>query len=62
VKGRLAVLGTSFTQNLLADEREWFMELAEEDLEGLPDFVIAARAAAGEEKGRGGPSSRCRAR
>jgi peptidyl-dipeptidase Dcp len=55
VKGRLAVLGTSFAQNLLADEREWFMELAEEDLEGLPDFVVAAARAAGEEKGAGGP-------
>jgi peptidyl-dipeptidase Dcp len=56
VKGRLAVLGTSFTQNLLADERDWFMELAEEDLEGLPDFVVAdAARAAGEEKGAGGP-------
>ena len=48
---RLAVLGTSFTQNLLADERAWFMELSEADLEGLPDFVIAAAKAAGEEKG-----------
>ncbi|MCG6902464.1 MAG: peptidase M3, partial [Rhodobacter sp.] len=55
VKERLAVLGTEFTQNLLADEREWFMELAETDLEGLPDFVIASARAAGEEKGAGGP-------
>jgi peptidyl-dipeptidase Dcp len=29
VKARLAELGTQFTQNLLADERDWFMELAE---------------------------------
>ncbi|HAR50282.1 MAG TPA: peptidase M3, partial [Roseovarius nubinhibens] len=43
---RLAELGTSFTQNLLADEAGWHMELGEEDLEGLPDFVVkAARAA-----------------
>ena len=55
VKERLAVLGTQFTQNLLADERSWFMELTEADLEGLPDFVIASARAAGEEKGRGGP-------
>ena len=49
VKSRLAVLGTEFTQNLLADERAWFMELAEADLESLPDFVVAsARAAAAE--------------
>lgn len=55
IKGRLATLGTQFTQNLLADERDWFMELQEDDLEGLPDFVIAAARAAGEEKGADGP-------
>ena len=55
IKARLAVLGTEFTQNLLADEREWFMPLSEEDLEGLPDFVIDAARAAGEEKGADGP-------
>ena len=26
IKARLASLGTSFTQNLLADERDWFMD------------------------------------
>ncbi|MQQ09733.1 peptidase M3 [Epibacterium sp. SM1979] len=55
IKSRLATLGTNFTQNLLADERDWFMELSEDDLEGLPDFVIAAARAAGEEKGAAGP-------
>lgn len=55
VKSRLAVLGTQFSQNLLADERDWFMPLAEADLVGLPDFVVAAARAAGEEKAAGGP-------
>lgn len=55
VKARLAVLGTQFSQNLLADEREWFMPLTEADLEGLPDFAIAAARAAGAEKGQSGP-------
>ncbi|MBO9406301.1 M3 family metallopeptidase [Shimia sp. R9_1] len=55
IKSRLAVLGTEFTQNLLADERDWFMPLAEADLEGLPDFVVDAARAAGEEKEAGGP-------
>ena len=55
VKGRLSVLGTEFTQNLLADERSWFMELGEKDLIGLPDFVVATARAAGEEKKAGGP-------
>ncbi|WP_172298815.1 M3 family metallopeptidase [Pseudoruegeria sp. HB172150] len=56
VKERLAVLGTQFTQNLLADERGWFMELDEADLEGLPEFVLASARAAGEEKGVDGPA------
>jgi len=55
VKGRLAVLGTQFTQNLLADERSWFMELEPTDLEGLPDFVVASAHAAGKEKAVDGP-------
>ncbi|MEL5876423.1 M3 family metallopeptidase [Cereibacter sphaeroides] len=55
VKARLAVLGTTFSQNLLADERDWTMALAEEDLEGLPDFVIETARAAGAERGAGGP-------
>ncbi|MFW8594362.1 M3 family metallopeptidase [Cribrihabitans neustonicus] len=55
IKGRLAALGTQFTQNLLADEREWMLPLSEADLEGLPDFVVRSARAAGEEKGAGGP-------
>ena len=55
IKGRLAVLGTQFTQNLLADERSWFMKLEEGDLVGLPEFVVDAARAAGEEKEAGGP-------
>lgn len=55
VKSRLAVLGTTFSQNLLADEREWFLELSEDDLAGLPDFVVASARAAGVEKGTRGP-------
>lgn len=55
VKARLAVLGTQFSQNLLADERSWYMDLAEADLEGLPDFVVQAARAAGQERGLTGP-------
>ncbi|MGD9293438.1 MAG: M3 family metallopeptidase [Roseobacter sp.] len=55
IKARLAVLGTEFTQNLLADERDWFMPLGEDDLDGLPDFVVDAARAAGTEKGAKGP-------
>ncbi len=53
VKARLAVLGTQFGQNLLADERSWYMELAEADLAALPGFVQDAARAAGVEKGLG---------
>ncbi len=52
---RLSVLSTQFVQNLLADESSWFMELSEEDLDGLPDFVVTAARAAGQEKGASGP-------
>ena len=55
VKSRLAVLGTQFGQNVLAEERDWFMALDEADLEGLPEFVVASARAAGAEKGAGGP-------
>ncbi len=55
VKSRLAVLGTQFTQNLLADEAGWSMALDEGDLEGLPDFLVAAARAAGKDMGQDGP-------
>ncbi|MGL5008401.1 MAG: M3 family metallopeptidase, partial [Paracoccaceae bacterium] len=53
VMSELAVRGTAFSQNLLADERAWFMELGEGDLEGLPEFVVDAARAAGAERGLG---------
>lgn len=56
IKARLATLGTEFTQNLLADERDWSMALSEADLEGLPGFVVDAARAAGREKGADGPA------
>ncbi|WP_281825976.1 M3 family metallopeptidase [Jannaschia rubra] len=55
VKSRLATLGTAFAQNLLADERSWFLDLSEDDLDGLPEFVKAAARAAGKERDRPGP-------
>ncbi|MBW4973550.1 M3 family metallopeptidase [Roseovarius mucosus] len=51
IMARLAELGTAFTQNLLADEAGWHMELSEADLEGLPDFLVDAARLAGREKG-----------
>lgn len=51
---RLASLGTRFSQNVLRDERDWAMQLGEEDLAGLPDWLIAACAEAARERGREG--------
>ena len=51
IMARLSELGTSFTQNLLADEAGWFMELDDQSLENLPEFLISAAREAGREKG-----------
>src|SRR3954464_3612412 len=48
---RLATLGTSFSQNVLADEQSYVMPLGEDDLGGLPDFARAAARGAAEERG-----------
>ncbi|MGR3290852.1 MAG: M3 family metallopeptidase, partial [Paracoccaceae bacterium] len=52
---RLSVLSTDFVQNLLADEKDWSMDLGADDLDGLPNFVITAATAAGQEKSAPGP-------
>ncbi|MCY4305699.1 MAG: M3 family metallopeptidase [Aestuariivita sp.] len=51
IKMRLAALGTEFAQNLLADERDWYMELSEEDLIDLPEFMVESARTAGHLKG-----------
>jgi peptidyl-dipeptidase Dcp len=52
---RLAELGTAFGQNVLADEQDYRLVLdGDDDLAGLPDFVIDAARAAGEERGLSG--------
>lgn len=51
IMARLAELGTQFTQNLLADEAGWHMELDDQALETLPDFLKTAAYDAGREKG-----------
>ena len=54
INERLASLGTRFSQNVLADEKSFAMELEETDLAGLPDFARAAAGAAATERGRPG--------
>ena len=49
---RLATLGTTFSQNVLADEQAYALVLeSEDDLAGLPDFVRQAARAAATERG-----------
>ncbi len=55
VSQRLATLGTSFSQNVLADESAWELVLENKnDLAGLPDFLVSAAASAAESKGHDG--------
>jgi len=48
---RLASLGTTFGQNVLADEQSYVMPLGDDDLAGLPDFARAAARGAADERG-----------
>ncbi|MDI6028879.1 M3 family metallopeptidase [Corticibacterium sp. UT-5YL-CI-8] len=50
----LSMLGTTFGQNVLGDEKEWVLFLDESDLTGLPDFLKSAMAQAAESRDRKG--------
>ena len=51
INERLATLGTTFSQNVLADERDYALVLeTNEDLAGLPDSLISSMGAAAEER------------
>ena len=52
---RMATLGTEFAQNVLADEQDTVLPLAEADLDGLPDFARAAAAETAKERGLAAP-------
>lgn len=55
INERLATLGTTFSQNVLADECDYALILeTDEDLAGLPDFLISGMRAAAEERGHVG--------
>ncbi len=52
IKQRLAALTTSFSQNVLVDEKAFELPLhSTADLDGLPDFTVAAAAEAAREHG-----------
>lgn len=54
INEQLAQLGTSFSHHLLGDEQDWFLELGEDDREGLPESFVAAAQAAAAERGMPG--------
>ncbi|QCI69261.1 M3 family metallopeptidase [Phreatobacter stygius] len=54
VTERLATLGTQFAQNVLKDEATWTLQLAEADLEGLPDYLVSALHQAASDRGLDG--------
>ena len=54
INEELSSLGIAFSQNVLADEKEWVMFLGADDLAGLPDFLKSAMAGAAAERGRAG--------
>jgi peptidyl-dipeptidase Dcp len=55
INEQLASLGAKFGQNVLADEKSWFLILGDEaDLAGLPDFLKDAMAAQAEARGEKG--------
>jgi len=54
ISQRLAVLHTEFGQNVLHDEQDWYLPLAEVDLAGLPDFVREGAAQSAADRGLSG--------
>ncbi len=54
ISARLAELGVAFSQNVLADENSYELVLEDGDLDGLPDFVLAAAKQAASDRGKAG--------
>lgn len=54
VMQRLATLGTTFSQNVLSDEKSWDMILTQTDLDGLPDFLVDSAQQAARDRGKDG--------
>ena len=55
ITARLAELGAKFSQNILAEERFWELELSEKDLEGLSHDLILILRQSGSERGYSSP-------
>ncbi len=54
VRSQLAGLYTQFSQNEQADREAWTLPLSEEDLAGLPDYIVSAAAGAAADRGMDG--------
>ena len=55
VTTRLAELGTKFSQNILVEEREWILDLSENDLDGLPYDLVSSLKQSGLDRGYSSP-------
>ena len=54
IRQRLAVLSNQFGQNVLADERDFVMQIPDDRLAGLPGWLLSAMRAAAAERGLSG--------
>ena len=54
IRARMAVLTTQFSQNVLADERDYVLPIPDERLEGLPDWLVRSMRAAATARGMEG--------
>lgn len=54
IRSRMAVLTTEFSQNVLADERDYVLAIPDDGLAGLPGWLVGAMRAAATERGIAG--------
>ena len=54
IGAELSELGTAFSQNILADEADWSLDLEPDDLGGLPGWLVSSLAAAAHDRGKSG--------
>lgn len=54
IRARMAVLTTQFSQNVLADERDYVLPVPDDRLAGLPDWLVRSMRAAAKARGMEG--------
>ncbi|MDQ1899622.1 M3 family metallopeptidase [Paracoccus sp. WLY502] len=54
IRARMAVLTTQFSQNVLADERDYVLAIPDDRLSGLPDWLLRSMRAAAKARGLDG--------